>query len=153
MGSVIRIASPSGLYETCPVSTVQRLPVKAGIAPWLGMGWFGLCELIIILDLSHSWSMLLARRLLSLVATMDPPQTTLCHRPSLLIVHPGVRIIGQHCAAIMPQEQGGTNYWRRTLYQSVRCWGAFVRELILNRSFDVSMLQSRNYFSQKFDLY
>ena len=79
-------------------------------------------------------------------ATMDPPQTTLCHRPSLLIVHPGVRIIGaQHWAAIMPQDQGGSNYWRRTL--------AFVRELILNRSFDVSMLQSLNYFSQKSDLY
>ena len=116
------------------------------------MGWVGLCELIIILARPHSQLKHVAGQtvaeLLSLVATMDPPQTTLCHRPWLLIVHPGVRIIGQHCAAIMPQEQGGTNYWRRTLYQSVRCWGAFVRELILNRSFDVSMLQSRNYFSQ-----
>ena len=89
-------------------------------------------------------------------ATMDPPQTTLCHRPSLLIVHPGVRIIGQHCAAIMPQDQGGRELLTPHPLVGPPCisrWGAFVRELILNRSFDVSMLQSLNYFSQKSDLY
>ena len=47
--------------------------------------------------------------LVRLERTMDPPQTTLCHRAALLIVHPRVRIIGagaQHDA----QDQGGTNY-------------------------------------------
>ena len=96
----------------------------------------------------HRQRWLLSRQLslwlVRLERTMDPPQTTLCHRAALLIVHPRVRIIGagaQHDA----QDQGGTNYWRRTLCPPL---GAFVRELIPNRSFDVSMLQSYNYFDQ-----
>ena len=81
--------------------------------------------------------------------TMDPPQTTLCHRPSLLIVHPGVRIIGQHTALLScPKTRvariiGGAP---SCISQSA-AGGPFVRELILDRSFDVSMLQSCNYFS------
>ena len=61
----------------------------------------------------HRQRWLLSRQLslwlVRLERTMDPPQTTLCHRPALLIVHPRVRIIGagaQHDA----QDQGGTNY-------------------------------------------
>ena len=98
---------------------VQRLPAKAGVTLRQGMGWVGYHHPQPHSQLEH-WSNVAGQtvaQLLSLVATMDPPQTTLCHRPSLLIVHPGVRIIGQHCAAIMPQDQPGTNYWRRTLYQ------------------------------------
>ena len=59
-------------------------------------------------------------------------------------------------AAIMPQDQGGRELLTPHPLVGPPCisrWGAFVRELILDRSFDVSMLQSRNYFSQKFDLY